>query len=71
MSLDELMNFAVTGQHQLDPLIAYYRQEIDRFNDERAEWALQYEQLKDNATNRHQLEHDLKARKNSIVDLEG
>ncbi len=36
------MKIALTGQQHVDALIGYYRSEIDRYNDERAEWALHY-----------------------------
>jgi hypothetical protein len=29
---EQIMHLAVTGQQQLDALVAYYRNEIDRYN---------------------------------------
>ena len=52
------MRIALTGQQHLDALVGYYRGEIDRFNDERAEWALHYEQLKSSATNKYTLQQE-------------
>lgn len=53
------MKIALTGQQHIDALIGYYRSEIDRYNDERAEWALQYEILKDNASNTYTLQQEI------------
>lgn len=58
-AIEELMRLALTGQQHLDALVGYYRAEIDRFNDERAEWALHYEQLKSSASNRYSMQQEL------------
>lgn len=58
-AVEELMRLAVTGQQHVDALIGYYRAQIDNYNDERAEWALHYEQLKDSAANKHSLQRQL------------
>ena len=50
-----MMKMAITGQQHVDALIGYYRAEIDKYNDKRAEWALNYEQLKHNASNKYTL----------------
>lgn len=64
------MKIALTGQQHVDALIGYYRSEIDRYNDERAEWALHYELLKDNASNRYTLQQEIDQSRHKINDLE-
>lgn len=64
------MKIALTGQQHVDALIGYYRSEIDRYNDERAEWALHYELLKDNASNRYTLQQEIDHSRHKINDLE-
>jgi hypothetical protein len=54
-AMESMMNMAITGQQHVDALVGYYRSEIDKYNDERAEWALTYEQLKHNASNKYTL----------------
>lgn len=36
------MRIAINGQNHVDSLIGYYRDCIDKFNDERAQWSLHY-----------------------------
>lgn len=62
---------AVTGQQHVDALIGYYRGQIDNYNNERAEWALHYEQLKDSAANKHGLTRQMNLTKGNIDSLEG
>jgi DNA repair ATPase RecN len=62
---------AVTGQQHVDGLIGYYRSQIDNYNNERAEWALHYEQLKDSASNKHSLQRQLDACKDNINYFQG
>lgn len=65
------MRMALTGQQHVDALVGYYRSEIDRYNDERAEWALHYEILKDSASNKYTLQQQLDLSRHAINDLEG
>ncbi len=64
--MEELMRMAVTGQQHVDALIGYYRSQIDNYNNERAEWALHYEQLKDSASNKHGLQRELDLSRSNI-----
>jgi hypothetical protein len=64
------MRMAITGQKNVDGLIGYYRGIIDNYNDERAEWALNYEQLKDSANNKHTLQNQLDYSQHNINQLE-
>jgi predicted RNase H-like nuclease (RuvC/YqgF family) len=64
------MRLALTGQQHLDALVGYYRGEIDRFNDERSEWALHYEQLKASASNKYSLQQELDRSRHRINQLE-
>lgn len=65
------MRLALTGQQHLDALIGYYRSEIDHYNDERAEWALHYEMLKDNASNKYTLQQEIDDSRHRINVMEG
>ena len=65
------MRMAVTGQQHVDGLIGYYRGNIDNYNDERVEWALHYEQLKDSAGGKHGLQRELEYARDGIQFLEG
>lgn len=40
------MRIAINGQNHVDSLIGYYRDCIDKFNEERAQWAMYYEMSK-------------------------
>ena len=48
MSLDEisaaeeLMKLAINNQNHVDSLVGYYRDLIDSYNNERAEWVVHY-----------------------------
>ena len=64
------MRMAITGQRNIDGLVGYYRDLIDNYNDERADWALHYEQLKNSASNRHALERQLDHTRHQINLLE-
>jgi chromosome segregation ATPase len=64
------MKMAITGQQHVDALVGYYRSEIDKYNDERAEWALSYEQLKDNSTNKYTLQQEIDSSRQRINHLD-
>lgn len=65
------MRMAVTGQQHVDGLVGYYRNNIDNYNNQRAEWVLHYQQLKDSAANKHSLQKQLDYSKEKIQGLEG
>ncbi len=65
------MRIAINGQNHVDSLIGYYRDCIDKFNDERVQWSLYYEACKDNVSNRHLLERELNKINSMNIDLQG
>jgi len=64
------MRIAINGQNHVDSLIGYYRECIDKFNDERAQWSIYYEACKDNVSNRHLIERELNKINSNNVDLQ-
>jgi hypothetical protein len=47
------MKLAINNQNHVDSLIGYYRDLIDCYNDERAEWVLHYNNLSTTAEDQY------------------
>jgi hypothetical protein len=47
------MKLAINNQNHVDSLIGYYRDLIDSYNDERAEWVLHYNNLNTTAEDQY------------------
>ena len=63
------MRLAINGQKNVDSLIGYYRDQIDKFNEERAVWIKYYESCKDNVANRHLIEREITSSQSRKSDL--
>lgn len=56
---EEMMKLAINGQDHVDSLIGYYRDLIDSYNNERAEWVLHYNNVNTAAEDQYLLEKEL------------
>ena len=50
------MKLAINNQSHVNSLIGYYRDLIDSFNDERADWVIHYDNIKLTAEDQYLLE---------------
>jgi hypothetical protein len=64
------MRIAINGEKYVDSLVGFYRDEIDKFNDERAEWAINYELCKQNVQNNYLLDKEIDDSRYRINQLE-
>ena len=56
---EELMKLAINNQSHVNSLIGYYRDLIDSFNDERAEWLINYDNVKVTAQDQYLLQKEI------------
>ena len=63
---EDLMRIAFNQQSNIDALLGYYRDEIDDYNNERAEWVLNYENLQQSSHDQYLLEQETQ---NQIIIL--
>ena len=52
---EDLMKVAINNQSHVDSLIGYYRDKIDDFNKERAEWVINYDVVQQNSNDQYLL----------------
>ena len=53
---EDLMKVAINNQSHVDSLIGYYRDKIDDFNRERAEWVINYDIVQQNSNDQYLLD---------------
>lgn len=53
---EEMMKLAINNQSHVDSLVGYYRDLIDGFNNERAEWIIHFNNLKQNTNDQYLLD---------------
>ena len=53
---EDLMKVAINNQSHVDSLIGYYRDKIDDFNRERAEWVINYDIVQQNSHDQYLLD---------------
>ena len=53
---EDLMKVAINNQSHVDSLIGYYRDKIDSFNRERAEWVINYDIVQQNSNDQYLLD---------------
>lgn len=54
-----MMKLAINNQSHVDSLVGYYRDLIDSFNNERADWVIHYDNIKINADDQYLLDQEL------------
>jgi hypothetical protein len=54
------MKLAINKQSHVDSLLGYYRDQIDAYNDERAEWVIHYDGVKINSDDTGLLDREIR-----------
>ena len=66
---EELMKLAINNQSHVNSLVGYYRDLIDCFNDERAEWLINYDNVKVTSEDQYLLEKEIAKAEVILEDL--
>ena len=67
---EDFFKTALNEETEVNSLLAYYRQKIASFEQERFEWMSRFEQLKMSQEEQHNREWDLRRAKDEIADLQ-
>ena len=66
---EELMKVAINNQSHVNSLIGYYRDLIDSFNNERAEWLIHHDTVRVTSDDQYLLEKEIQKTQVILTDL--